>query len=377
MTSVRYACEFDHSGYAVAARRYVHALDAAGVDVSWQPLVNVRRGRVVADPAEVVGDCTADPDLVRMAAHDRSTQPDTTLLHCIPTTWRECFDQIGGTRRIGQTVWETEQMPRRWQQELAAADEVWVPTGWNADTLRRGGWDKPIHVVPHITAPEGHTAEPPLDLPADVTVIAAIAQWERRKRPDLTIEAFLRAFTADDPVILVVKTGPAIIAWATQSAVERNTWWQVTQLVKAHRRPGNVVLDTSLWTDAQIGGLLARADCYLSLTATEGWGLGAFDAAAAGVPVVMTGWGGQREWLPADYPGVVPYMLEPVDHPDRTLFEPAMIWARADVDAAAEVLRQLRNDPQAFTSSAAALAADLRDRYSPERIGGQMAELLR
>ena len=103
-------------------------------------------------------------------------------------------------------------------------------------------------------------------------------------------------------------------------------------------------------------GLVERADAYVTLTATEGWGLGAFDAATRGVPLVITGWGGQREWLGDDAPWVVPYTMEPADHPDRTMFEPGMEWARADVDAAVEMLRAIHADRSAARAAAAPMA---------------------
>ena len=38
----------------------------------------------------------------------------------------------------------------------------------------------------------------------------------------------------------------------------------------------------------------AIGDCYVSLTHGEGWGMGAFDAATLGKPVLITGWGSPR-----------------------------------------------------------------------------------
>lgn len=370
---IRYASEFDHSGYAVAARRYVRALIAAGVSLHWDPLVNTHDGRVLTDRSTAAS--SALRDLAAQPRLPQGFEAEATIAHCMPMSWRRLFDELPSRRRIGQTVWETETVPTRWHRELDPADELWVPTRWNADTLRRGGWAKPLQVVPHIVdlAP---TAPPPLDLPDDVTVFVTIAAWEQRKRPDLTVEAFLRAFTTDDPVVLVVKTGPRVQSWFTASAAERATWWQVMQLVKQHSRPAGVHLVTEVWTDEHMAGLVDRADAYITLTATEGWGLGAFDAATRGVPVVITGWGGQREWLADDAPFVVPYQVVPADHPDRSMFEPGMTWAAADVDAAAAMLRAIHLDRGAARRASAPMATRLQRQYSPEAVGSLMREVL-
>ncbi|MEQ1700080.1 MAG: glycosyltransferase [Ilumatobacteraceae bacterium] len=370
---IRYASEFDHSGYAVAARRYIRALLAAGVPLQWEPLANTNDGRVLTERELAVHSELGD--LARATAVGRDTVADVTLAHCMPKSWQRVFDELPARRRIGQTVWETDTIPTPWHREVAAADELWVPTRWNADAFRAAGWERPIAVVPHIVDAT-IAAPPPIDLPDDVTVFVSINAWETRKRPDLTIEAFLQAFTADDPVVLVVKTGAAVVSWFTRSPMERHTWWQTMELVKRHPHAPAVQLETDVWTDAEVAGLVERADAYVTLTAAEGWGIGAFDAATRDVPVVITGGGGQREWLSDDAPFVVPYTLEPAIHPDRDLFEPGMQWARADVGAAAEMLRAIHEDRAAARRASAPMADRLRRDYSPAAVGALMREVL-
>jgi hypothetical protein len=105
--------------------------------------------------------------------------------------------------------------------------------------------------------------------------------------------------------------------------------------------PPVVYYRTSHWTDAQMLGLAARPACTLSLTASEGWGLGTFDAAALGVSAIITGYGGQAEYLRADYPGLVPYRRVKTTHSDRDLFERRTEWAYADMDVAVDMLRSV------------------------------------
>jgi glycosyltransferase involved in cell wall biosynthesis len=138
-----------------------------------------------------------------------------------------------------------------------------------------------------------------------------------------------------------------------------------------------VLIDTGEWTEAEVLGLLRRADCLLSLTAAEGWGLGAFDAACQGTPVLITGHGGQLEWLGADHPGLLPFRTVPADHPDPALFEPGMTWAAADVDVAVEQLRALlRGDHDQLVRATERLAIDLPVRYSPAAVGAIAASRL-
>lgn len=385
MAPLLYACEFDRSGYAVAARRYLRALKAVGHPVSWQPLRNTSAGCV---PCEVPLD--VPPELAALPApsatshsvtthsatsHSATSHSATTMLHCIPHSWPTLRPQLDNCKVIGQTVWEAEQIPRRWHRELAVVDEIWVPTQWNAEVIRASGIEVPVHVVPHVI--DTAAAEPPpIDLDPSRFVLLAISTWDWRKRPDLLLHAYLRAFTADDAVTLVLKTGERILSWNCRSRVERFTWWQVMQIVRQYPRPAEVVLVTEEWSDAEIAGLHQRANCYVSLTCSEGWGLGAFDAAVAGVPVIITGHGGQLEWLGTDHPGLLPYTMVPVDHPDLTMFEDGMSWAIADVEAASEMMRATYEGSSAIIAAAPALADRLTTRFSEDAIGRQMVELL-
>ena len=363
--SIRYACEFDSSGYAVAAARCIDALVGAGVDLAWEPLMNRPEGRV---RTSVAGDAP-----IELRSRRRPAQPlETLVLHSVPRAWSQVRSELTPAHMIGHSVWEGERLPTLWLREMDCVDELWVPTEWNrsvfADALNR-----PVHVVPHV-ADLGPAGSLPIDLPNDAFVVVAIAAWDWRKRPDRTVQAFLEAFDDRDDAILVVKTTPRPIAWfpPLESPII-----SIERIVASYPRPARVIVETGEWSAPELRALHERADAFLSLTAGEGWGLGAFDAACRSTPVVITGWGGQVEWLGADYPGLLPYSLVPADHPDRTLFEPDMKWAWPDLDSAVDLLRALhRREDNGFGRHVAATATQLRHRYAPPVVGSATADLL-
>ena len=363
-----YACEFDNTGYAVAARRYLRSLRAVGAPVEWLPLLNSHGGRI---PTDECGAAPAEQHVLRAKAVDH----DTVLAHSMPKGWGRVRESTEPKRFIGQTVWEADRIPQRWLRELAVADEIWVPTQWNADVLRHSGISTPLHVIPHAidSLP---AAAPPVAMPHDRFTFLTVGTWEWRKRPDLTLHAYLRAFTAADPVTLVIKTGERVLSWRCDSSIELHTWWQVMNIVRQYPHAADVMLEPGEWSDAQMAGLIERAHCYVSLTSVEGWGLGAFDAAVAGVPLIITGHGGQLEWLGVDHAGLVPYHLVPADHPDTSMFEPGMTWAMADVDAAAAMMRAAVFNSPDFVTDAPVLATRLRTRYSEVAVGNLMQEAL-
>lgn len=333
----------------------------------WASLVNTWAGRVAGEGGPVI-----PADLIDHV--DDGAFADVGVYHCLPDAWGRLIDELPADRLVGHTVWETDELPRRWRVELAPVDEIWVPCQWNAETFRAAGIPQPIHVIPHVTS---NVQPTPVDLaiPSDHTVFLALVAWDTRKAPDLTIEAFLRAFDADDPVTLVVKTTRMISSWWTTSAIERNTWWQVMDVVKRHRSPAAVILHTDELTDQEVAGLIHRCDCFLSLTRAEGWGLGAFDAATLGKPVIMTGHGGQLDFLGTDHPGLVPFTMVTANHPNQSLFDERMTWAEPNLDAAVELLREAFHGDR-LQRDAAARAPGIQARFSAEAVGAIMLDAL-
>ncbi|HQZ36734.1 MAG TPA: glycosyltransferase [Ilumatobacteraceae bacterium] len=364
-----YACDFDNGGYAVAARRYLRALHAVREPVEWLPLINTYHGHVPTDD-------WATAPREQKALVTNATGHEALLAHSMPEGWAHIRAERGPQRMIGQTVWEADRIPQRWHSELAAADEIWVPTQWNADAFRRSGISVPIHIVPHAIDTQLATASPMTPL-RDRFTFLTISTWDWRKRPDLALHAYLRAFTDADPVTLVIKTGQRVLSWRCAHPIELHTWWQVMSIVRQYPKAADVVLITDDQTDAEMAEMTRRADCYVSLTCVEGWGLGAFDAAVAGVPVIITGYGGQMEWLGSGHTGLVPFEMVPADHPDTSMFEPAMTWALPDIDAAASMMRAAVFDTPTFVVEAPALAARLRIAYSETAVGALMKAALR
>jgi glycosyltransferase involved in cell wall biosynthesis len=364
---VRYVARTDNSGYAVAARRCIEALASVGLDVAWEPQPNEFGQR------EPINKTTPAALLDR---YKPDVSSDITIMHTMPDRWAAVRRSLGRGRYIGHTVWELEQFPESWHQTIFAANRLWVPTAWNRRTFAEGDVIQPIDVLPHVISNEP-TLEPPIDLPDDVTVFVTVASWHPRKRPDWAIEAFTRAFTREDPVVLVVKTAGWTECWPAASEIEKMTWWQTMQVLRRHADPPNVMLVNDDFTDAEVNGLIARADCYVSLARAEGWGLGLFDAAVMGTPVITTGFGGHLAYLGDDHPGLVPYRMEQVaDVEDSPHFEDGMQWAEPDLDVAAAMMRSIVDGTSTLRAAAAGLSERLRTTYSPEAVGRTALGLL-
>jgi hypothetical protein len=349
----------EDSGYGIAAERCIEALECSGLELDWAPLVPGLTWRLGYHPLPLLDDVKPSAEVV--VAHSvaeylplvRERNPDSFL--------------------VGHTVWDTDRLPEHWIPCLDVADLVVVPSRFSAEAISTSAVATPVAVVPHV-APAIMPRSPTSSavIPPDVFVFYTIGEWNERKAVFKTIDAYLRAFTAQDRVLLIVKTshldrrvGPSD-GW--RMAGQGTSAWSLAQALGHHPDPPAVRLVTRGLTAAEVSGLHHRGDCYVSLCRSEGWGLGAFDAAAHGNPVVTTGFGGQLDYLAAS-PYLVGFELVPVEDPANfPSYSPDQHWAEPDLDHGAELLREVAADRDQAIAAFGPIAVDIRRSYAPAAV---------
>jgi glycosyltransferase involved in cell wall biosynthesis len=355
-------------GYDEAGRRLMLALDAAGVDVAYAPMMYVEGGEHYAP---LPPDERVHPLVDRLVAP--TEEAGVVVGHLTPEFFPRLRSQYPDAGFVGHTVWETDRLPRHWPELLELPDVLVVPCQWNADTIAAGGVTTPVAVVPHAaTVPARRQTATWTDIPDDVFVFYTVALWTARKAIWLTIRAYLEAFRAGEPVLLVVKTS----AWdgtyrgpggGPRHAGPGTSAWAAASVIKDHPQAAPVKLVTRELGEEDMQALHTRGDCFVSLCRSEGWGIPAFDAAAYGNPVVITGYGGQLDYLDAASAELVEYELVSVDDPlGFPSFSSEQLWAEPSIAHAAERLRWVFEHRDDAVERAGALSQRLLRTYSPE-----------
>jgi glycosyltransferase involved in cell wall biosynthesis len=359
---LHYAALYEPSGYAVAALRCMRALSDAGVGVRWLPLVpgsgwGTGLGYRPAGVGEV-----AEPGLADLLAGPEEC--DAVVAHLVPEYWPLLRERSPHTPLVGHTVWETDRLPAHWRPLLDSADLIVVPTDWNREVTERAGVRAPVRVVPHASAvPRAGTGEAWSSIPPETFVVYTVGPWTARKALERTVLAYQTAFAGRDDTLLVIKTSARdLTAPYPESAspvAPGTAAWALARLLGRFTHPAPVSLVTAELPEGDIDALHARGDCYLSLCRAEGWGIPAFDAAAHGNPIVITGYGGQRAYLDAEGAWLVDYDLVAVDDPaGGRSYTGDQRWAEPSIEHAAALLRAIEAAP----AEARARAARSRDR---------------
>lgn len=392
MQGLKYISWGDNTGYAVAAKAYVRALIDAGVALTWTPMLPSENGYAAQTTTRSWPCAKLDSVCNKLLDYD------TVLIHTVPEYFPQWIAQErrAGRRIFGYTVWELETLPEHWPAILNQLDAVIVPCRWNLEVFRHSGVRVPIHVVPHLSQFEEMPAVQAGDRAAlrarlgkqisegERFVFYNIGFWSHRKAPYLALEAYWRAFDAKDPVLLVIKTSAKDITrwqrhWRNGFRL-RHPAPDRSVAERARRSPAAapvvVIADESL-SDGQMLALHELGDCFVSLTRTEGWGLGAFEAARLGKPVVMTGYGGQLDFLDPELTRLVDYRLVPVHEPTWSAsYRPTDRWAEPSLAQAAEHLRGVFEDRQTAREQARRQAERIAREFSREAVLHALLEAL-
>lgn len=381
MRSLRYISWGDATGYAIAAKSYLRALMGAGIDLTWTPMLTDKGDYEIYEG-------TNWPCPILTTVCNRDINYDTVLIHTVPEYYPYWIDRerAMGRRVLGYTVWELEWLPHHWPDILNRLDGVLVPCRWNVEVFRRSGVTVPIHVVPHLS--QFGFIDPPTDADRqslrsrlgkmadldDRFVFYNISYWSNRKAPYLALEAYWRAFNSNDKAVMIMKTSPRDITqfqrhWRNGFRL-RNPSTQQTMKAMARRHsdraPVVLIADESL-SDQEMMALHEMGDCFASLTRTEGWGLGAFEAARLGKPLIMTGYGGQLDYLDPALAYLVDHKMVPVHEPTWSAnYRTTDLWAEPSIDHAAHQMREIFENRQAAQDRAAEQALKIESAFSKD-----------
>ena len=120
--------------------------------------------------------------------------------------------------------------------------------------------------------------------------------------------------------------------------------------------------------EADAGVVAFRRDAFRDLTLCNKM----FDLIALGKPVIITGWGGQTDYLGVDYPGLVRYEMTPVTGwLPHASYRPTQRWASADARHAGQLMRAAVTRDNVLLEAAVSVREAIAERYAESVIAPQ------
>ena len=347
-------------GQGEAARRVVDAVRKAGL-----PFSTITYDRVPhrqEHPFEVDGEARYPTNILCLNAE-----------HLLQ------FVQDGGSAVLrrrssaGLWFWEGSRLPRELRPALDLVDEIWVASDFVGQALA-AETSKSIVTFPlPVLVPEPPAlTRADLGLPEDAFVFLFVFDFfstVERKNPLGLIDAFTRAFPQPGRAVLYLKS----INGDRASA-------ELRRVQDAVRGRPDIVLSDGYVEGERLTALTARCDCYVSLHRSEGFGLTIAEAMAFGKPAIATAYSGNLAFMDAQSSYLVPYTLTALEHSVGP-YPVGTVWAEPDLDAAANLLREVFDDPEGARARGEAGRAAVAERQSVDRaadfVASRMPELER
>lgn len=294
---------YDPSGYGIAARNNLTTLNNLGVDI-------IGKDHSFAPRPDLLSD---DEKLSVNTICSRNKKSDVTIIHLTPEQWPRYYNNSDIT--IGHMAWETTRIHNDWVYPCNNVDGILVPCEWNIEVLKNSKVKKPVKLFPHFYDINKFINIPKWSLTEkfnDKLKFYSIFQWSERKNPIGLLKTYFSTFSAEDDVVLILKTyqssgNQADIKWVVNEINEIKNSINKSSFPK-------VQFISDMLSEEKINQLHFGCDVYLAPVRGEGFAMTILDAALAGNHVISTNFSSMTDYLSDSVHCLLDYQLTTVSN---------------------------------------------------------------
>lgn len=239
--------------------------------------------------------------------------------------------------KIGYWFWELAEFPKAWMGAFDKLDEVWAPTKFIYECLRKVS-PIPVYYVPVVVEPKFVKSfdRNYFGLPGKSYLFHFsydFHSFSERKNPDAVLKAFQYAFkNKKDNVGLVIK-----MINGEKYPILYN------KLISKISKDNRIFVVNKTLNRQEMYGLINSCDAYVSLHRAEGFGLGLAESMFFSKPVVATGYSGNLDFMNNKNSCIVPYKLIKLKK-NAYPFWQNQYWAQPSIKDAADFMKKLASD---------------------------------
>lgn len=271
-----------NTGYSKANRNLFFALAAQGVELYLKAVQGT--------------ECTEQHRLQRF---ENIPHPDSILIHsCIPS-FAEPHD---AKYSILYTTIESSSVPKQFIKNCDHYNEVWVTSDFSKNTLLSAGLQKPIYVIPNSVDSNRYNenTKPHTFIPAlKEFKFISVLSWTYRKGFDVLLQAYLKEFSANDPVSLLLIT-PYTFSPDGKRKFETDN--SIRQQIETHTETSHAHIARCGFNvpEDEMPRIYKACDAFVLPTRGEGFCLPIAEASLCGLPIITTNYSGHTMFVKHD-----------------------------------------------------------------------------
>jgi glycosyltransferase involved in cell wall biosynthesis len=238
-------------------------------------------------------------------------------------------------------LWELEEFPDEWVKCFDLLDEIWTPSEFVSNSIRKKT-SLPVYTMVYpISAPTNDNFDRKyFKLPEDKFLYLCMYDsnsMTERKNPMAVINSFKKAFKYSEQNIgLVIKINNP----------DARDLESISQSLKDYSK---IYIIKEIMTKTEVNSLIKNVDVLVSLHRAEGFGLPLAEAMLLGTPTIATNWSANTEFMNGDIACMVGFDLITLDK-DYGVFKKGNRWADPHIDQAAMFMRKLYEDKTYYNS---------------------------
>jgi len=272
------------------------------------------------------------------------------------------YDSYSGPK-IAYNVWESTLQPQGFFNRLLEYDQLWVPSKWQKEcTVKQGYPEERIRVVPEgVDIKTFYPQEIDHPMTSDGRFkFSLFGRWDYRKSTKEIIETFLKTFSKEEPIDLIVSIDNPFSGDGLNTTEERLDFYGITDdRIKVLHFPSR----------KDYIEILKSTHVFVSCARSEGWNLPLIEAMSCGIPSIYSNCSGQLEFaegrgIPVQILGERPASDSSYNHFNETVgsyYEP-------DFEDLSSQMRRAYTDYLSLKARAIEESLSIRENFNWERV---------